>query len=911
MKIVKKSECIGCAHWYRDSPLPVLSVLRTRQRRDLPLCEHCTELIQTLQCIWDSYSAYRVTISEEMISATLLQLRDHSLKGKLDSTIKYRSAALFSWFNRQALPEPCPDHLLKDGKPLIHFPGFYRCDSILRNSSKNDFFYSFTQALLYLKRGMPRADESKLDAESRSTFHALTRRHRPTSLADRLTGQLWREKVSRRLKEVVREIYRNQPSWYDPTSVSFKIPSRNSHFGRSRRNFGAMHSCHKSYDRTHLQVGEEKYWQYIDKKYINLSFIEWVSPRRDVVLTPVGKHNPLFCQWCDVKYILDDDDSIDSEIPILIDRATTALRFADWTTSRFIGSNQIPFAELHPLAEPCKIRVISKGQDHLYAVLSTVQKVLFDGLNRYNQFLCWRPIDSCILSSILGPLQDGQKYVSGDYKAATNNINPELSRSCMNFIADELNMPDDIRLMCHRALTDHEIVYDEPMVIRPPIRGCKQSKGYDNPAFEAKLAKQYGLPHNWAHLAMEDPSYSEELKDGEWSVGFCSAEQRWGQLMGSPISFPILCLINFAAISVSLHEDAIVLGRRCQPYPKSIREEPIIVNGDDCVFAALPRQIERWQQATKYCGLELSVGKTYYSDQWLIINSTLFRPSRPIPCVSTLRETDRDRSDWLTLPSSLSVDTLPSHRCRFREVPFLNLSLMYGLKRSGSADYDPSDAAKDPLRDGTIGARCSKLIRGLPTDVADYAYSAFISDHRKRLPETISWFTPSELGGMGIPPRPHLGYDASIQDLEIAAASLVRPDIWSPIRIFGSGPGSSETFADINSWLKYCRVPRTFGGEEQPSLEQAFYRDGLYLSSDEVMFHQELNKREQDEMVLQYYHDRLAEARTRRRSFVKDYSTICGLRQSGAIPLDRDNLRDFVWNSLVPKETFPFHYLKL
>ena len=839
--IIDKS-CVGCTHWYRDSP-SISSVLRTRKYRDLPLCDICSEVIQTLQCLWDTYSAFKRSISDDALGLCAHEFQGLVMKGKMDSAVSYRGAALFSWFMRQPMPA-CPDFLVLDGKPLFHFPGLYQLDSVIRNSKDNDRRKAFVNSLLYLKRGMPRADEEKLEAKTWDTFHALTRRHRASSLAEHLEHGMWRELVKRRLPAIVNEIYRpfSNLSWWSEVDMIPKIPSRNSHFCYPRRTFGALESCYHGYleagNREHMMCpGEQKSDHFYDEKNVltgrqfNLQQVEWIHPN----------------------FLIRDQDAIIPEVPLLLDRLTRRIRFGDWLIDRRIGRLQIPFAELHSLAEPCKIRTISKGQDHLYSALSIIQKMMFDGLSRFKQFLCWRPVDSCILSSVLHDPLTGEFFVSGDYKAATNNINPELTRFTMNLIARATDMPDDLVDLCHKALTDHEVCFGGPF-------------SYDG------SRKGWRMP------------------------GFCSAEQKWGQLMGSPISFPILCLINFAAISVAIHEPVYVLGRRVCTIPRSVRDERIIVNGDDCVFVANERERLRWERCTAACGLELSVGKTYYSPEWLIINSTMYtlRINKPIPCVSSLQCVDSVADD---------------HRCRFNPIGFLNLSLMFGLKRAGSDDYDPTDVCKDPMRDGTIGSRLEKLTSNLPSDVADYAYSAFIADHRSRLPNNqIPWFVPEWLGGFGLPPRPSLGFDADTRDYEIASASILRPDIWEPVRIFSSAPGSSKTFPQINRWLEHCGLRKGFSIEPSPSLEQAFYRDGLFVSLQEMLFVQELRKHEQDDAVLRFYYECIKRANSRQRDLVKDYAIISAFRQQGVIPSSHEELRSFVWNAPPVHERYDFDY---
>ena len=89
--------------------------------------------------------------------------------------------------------------------------------------------------------------------------------------------------------------------------------------------------------------------------------------------------------------------------------------------------------------------------------------------------------------------------------------------------------------------------------------------------------------------------------------------------MGSPVSFPVLCLINIAATLVSY---AIRLGVD----EVDLSTIPICVNGDDVLFWAVDREhYEIWKQVTAKCGLKFSLGKNYTSRRYAVINSELYR----------------------------------------------------------------------------------------------------------------------------------------------------------------------------------------------------------------------------------------------------------------------------------------------
>lgn len=83
--------------------------------------------------------------------------------------------------------------------------------------------------------------------------------------------------------------------------------------------------------------------------------------------------------------------------------------------------------------------------------------------------------------------------------------------------------------------------------------------------------------------------------------------QKRGQLMGSILSFPLLCLANKA------------LCLWCGMEPNSF-----LINGDDLVSMATPQQKALWFERGSSVGLKPTVGKTYVDPDFCTFNSQLF-----------------------------------------------------------------------------------------------------------------------------------------------------------------------------------------------------------------------------------------------------------------------------------------------
>jgi hypothetical protein len=274
------------------------------------------------------------------------------------------------------------------------------------------------------------------------------------------------------------------------------------------------------------------------------------------------------------------------------------------------------------VVEPLKVRTITAGPADAYWQSLQWQKNVHRILRRHPIFrLIGEPCSESIVEEVMRKRLDLggglNLMVSGDYRDATNNIDPYLSELCVALICKCFGMSNDQVLFYKSCLLNHNIVYSK--------------KG--------------------GHVLLE-------------------GKQTWGQLMGSPISFPILCLINAACIMVAFRHEWRMRGLTINYY-----DLPLLINGDDCLFAATPEMVDIWQSFTKTAGLELSVGKTYYSPDFAIINSELY---------ANFGE-------------------------GFSYIPYTNQALLRGLRPKGTKD-DPR--AMTGIHPSALSARWSRLIRG-------------------------------------------------------------------------------------------------------------------------------------------------------------------------------------------------------
>jgi hypothetical protein len=193
--------------------------------------------------------------------------------------------------------------------------------------------------------------------------------------------------------------------------------------------------------------------------------------------------------------------------------------------------------------------------------------------------------------------------------------------------------------------------------------------------------------------------------------------------MGSIVSFPILCLVNAAICRYSYEES--LDGRQVL-----LRDVPLCINGDDAVLVADPVIRSAWEKYGSLCGLTPSVGKVYFSREFLNINSTHFDYiNSPV---------------FISAPGGFTVNA----SFRLRQRGKVNLGLLYGLVRSVGG----VTSANDSLYKVDLGARATKLMDQCPSYLRSRLFGQFIHLNLPALRRyAIPWFLPRSHGGLGFP----------------------------------------------------------------------------------------------------------------------------------------------------------------
>jgi len=296
-----------------------------------------------------------------------------------------------------------------------------------------------------------------------------------------------------------------------------------------------------------------------------------------------------------------------------------------------------------------------------------------------------------------------QGYLSGDFKAATDNLESWVSEQICNDIADELGLFPVERRKLIESLTRHIFVDHE------------------------------GTEHI----------------------------QTKGQLMGSITSFIVLCIANVTCLRWACEID--------QRRQMSLESAPIMVNGDDGAAKCRVEGYKAWQRITSFMGFEESVGKTYFSKEFVEINSTLFYFDEHNE--SAYYHKDKDTRVKVQLQEGLEYYKIIPGREVIRYTPFylasyVNMGLLTGQKRSGRVSLNDTT---DPR--SNIGTRYRELMKLSPYHLRCQVHSVFVEKHQNELKlyGNVPWALPEWIGGVGL-----LGFlEPTEKDLRIAQRILL------------------------------------------------------------------------------------------------------------------------------------------
>jgi hypothetical protein len=188
-------------------------------------------------------------------------------------------------------------------------------------------------------------------------------------------------------------------------------------------------------------------------------------------------------------------------------------------------------------------------------LLKPLHKALFDHLSKFS-WLCRGDPTAQVLEKAGFRKSGPEVLVSGDYKSATDNLSIEVAEECLRVaLSHAVSVPESVRAYALRALRPLLFSVDLGVEFSPVV----------------------------------------------------------GQMMGSLLSFPLLCLQNYLAFRWVRHRTG--LNQRL----------PLLINGDDILFQSTRSFSRAWSDTVAGLGLEVELTKTSFSNEFGSLNSTLFR----------------------------------------------------------------------------------------------------------------------------------------------------------------------------------------------------------------------------------------------------------------------------------------------
>jgi hypothetical protein len=329
------------------------------------------------------------------------------------------------------------------------------------------------------------------------------------------------------------------------------------------------------------------------------------------------------------------------------------------------------------LKEALKVRGITTPAALETWLTRPLQQFLFKQLKQHAVFgVTATPLRAEHLQQAFQVLFPGEKIVSGDYDNATNMMIGSYTRVCIRRICSRLGLSEDYSRICERALCD-----------------CEFDFTYFNNA-----------------------DVKREFK----------ATQIEAQPMGKVLSFSILCIVNFAVCRKACELDCASI--------ITINKFRGLINGDDCCFPI--KNFDHWVGCSAMVGLNNSIGKTFWADSFVEMNSRTF-----------LLDGKRDSINLVT-------------DIHFTEIPFLNFGLMKGMVRSDGGGYSNTDVKKISSEYRELAEAVSRmgwchreLTRGFEFAFDDLT-NLFKHYHNRFLLspylEGIPYHIPTWLGGLGL-----------------------------------------------------------------------------------------------------------------------------------------------------------------
>jgi len=283
-----------------------------------------------------------------------------------------------------------------------------------------------------------------------------------------------------------------------------------------------------------------------------------------------------------------------------------------------------------------------------------------------------------------------------------------------------------------------------------------------------------------------------------------------GQLMGHPLSFPLLCVINLSAFLVALdrwRETLVREGRWLDGFEevKAWLARSVMINGDD-VACKMPTSLYPiWAATCRDVGLIPSVGKNYFSPDCVQINSQMFKEERK---------------------SGL-----------MRRQHYLNQRLVTGQSvKAGDSFASPTEVARELNRICNPDGGTPWIASCIPEAMSRWADKSVYEISGKsvgsRVPIRPNWYLPVHMGGIGLDIRLATADTFITRPQRLLARNFLSPQGLGATLYLMKGGTKSTLAAKVLSDLR--AVDRVYGdyvpnaNQNLSDLDGAFERMTLY-----------------------------------------------------------------------------------
>jgi len=309
-------------------------------------------------------------------------------------------------------------------------------------------------------------------------------------------------------------------------------------------------------------------------------------------------------------------------------------------------------AKVYSICEHYKIRNITASNSLNYTLAKGMQKYMHGSLREFRQFaLIGKALDTFFVNDFLNRGKTKwSKIASGDFSAATDNIKIQLTKLVFEAIMKNWlphDVSENVKNVLRSVLYEHTIEYPKKSGLEPVV-------------------------------------------------------QKNGQLMGSVLSFPILCIINVITYWIAV-----------APEVTDFRELNVMVNGDDIMFQCDQRQYDNWLRTLPEAGLTPSPGKNFFHDKYGTVNSAMFY-----------------RQDDIT-----------------HYVPFYNVGMLLGQSKVARVEEG---------RNKPVHCLHQAAMHGAENPIrADQRFKFYNLDQLTKASQTydgvqLNWYLPRTMGGLGM-----------------------------------------------------------------------------------------------------------------------------------------------------------------